>query len=623
MNIKSFLISNSLGETVSAMALKKMNDDLKKRLLDLCMDVAGSREIVAACMYGPRVQGYGDEGSYIEVLLVLKSSRHIFRCHLKRVTADGEVFILVVDQGFFEKDVESEWLGGLVVDNILTPYEPLVNGEYLQREEIEVKRRIILEIVSNLVLEYPEMSSEILLKPEYFLYEAMRRRALLFPLITYKFLNVLRDDLRERNLKLMLNGFRKALETLVGEGVLEHSDGFFKISREYIRTLKRRKILFVNIFGSIRRRIIRYIFTAFPKIRRSLMMEKELYIGLLREARNLSAPTIGGLTRLSEPFLALSPPVPSLEEDMIDEYLERYISEAPLEKLEDPEKYIFISTPLGLVSLSDRITVEDFLRRVIPSDEPYSALFRKLGGILNSVYVLDIRRGGREERIVVKVFKDWYGLKWFPLILWALGTKGFSMLGRSRLEREYAINRFLSANGIYVPNILYVSPKERMIFEEFVEGPNLTEVVRNIVLSKGSALDLMDLLRRVGAELAKVHGLGVALGDCKPENVLVAPGGRICFVDLEQASKGGDQAWDIAEFLYYTGHYVPLFLVDVVKEMSRCFLEGYLEGGGKLENIRRARSIRYMKVFSFFTPLNIILAIREVCGEILNTWSSL
>jgi len=48
-----------------------------------------------------------------------------------------------------------------------------------------------------------------------------------------------------------------------------------------------------------------------------------------------------------------------------------------------------------------------------------------------------------------------------------------------------------------------------------------------------------------------------------------------------------------------------------------------VEGGGKLENIRRARSIRYMKVFSFFTPLNIILAIREVCGEILNTWSSI
>lgn len=605
------------------MTIELLDDGLKKRLLNVCMEVARSREIVAACLYGPRILGYGGEKSAIEALLVLKSSRPIFGCHLKPIDSgdEGNVLVLVVDQAFFERDIEGEWLGGLIVDNLITPYEPLINPEYLRREEVKAKKRIILEMVNNLVLEYPEMSSEILIMPEYFLYEAMRRKAILFPLMTYRFLNILRDDLRDKNLKLMMDGFMKALESLIDEGVLERSGRFLTITKSYIRTFKRRRILLINLLESIRRRIIRYIFAVFPKIMRSLIVEKELYTGLQRGIKDLSTPKLWSLTGFSEPSLITSPSVSPPEEAVVDEYLRSSIFEAPLEKLEDPEKYIFISTPLGLVSLSDRITVEDFLRRVVPSDEPSAVLFRKIGGVLNSVYVLDIRRREREERIVVKVFKDWYGLKWFPLALWALGTKGFSVLGRSRLEREYAINRYLSANGVYVPKILYASPKERMIFEEFVEGISLTDVVRNIVLSKGLAPSFMDLVRRAGAELAKVHNLGVALGDCKPENLLVASNGRICFVDLEQASKGGDQSWDIAEFLYYAGHYVPPFLVDVVKQISRRFIEGYLDGGGNPENVRKARSIRYMKVFSFFTPPNIVLAIREVCEETLNTRS--
>ncbi|HIE18231.1 TPA: hypothetical protein EYP75_00750 [Candidatus Bathyarchaeota archaeon] len=117
--------------------------------------------------------------------------------------------------------------------------------------------------------------------------------------------------------------------------------------------------------------------------------------------------------------------------------------------------------------------------------------------------------------------------------------------------------------------------------------------------------------------MAKVHNLNVSLGDCKPENMKLTRDGRICFLDLEQAERGGDQAWDIAEFLYYSGHYAYMSPIKVPKKITENFVNGYLEGGGNTENIRKVKSPRYIKVFSFFTPPHILYVIANTCGKSL------
>jgi len=184
------------------------------------------------------------------------------------------------------------------------------------------------------------------------------------------------------------------------------------------------------------------------------------------------------------------------------------------------------------------------------------------------------------------------------------------VLGISRLEREYAINRFLSSQGIRVPEIFYVNPRERLIFEEFVEGKNVIEVIKEMAADKIKAEFSLRTIREVGSEIAEIHKLGVALGDCKPENIVITPRGEICFLDLEQASKDGDKAWDIAEFLYYAGHYLPLMSPPkTAKDLTKEFIEGYLKAGGDLENVIKAGSTKYIKVFSFFTPPHIIFTI--------------
>ncbi len=189
-------------------------------------------------------------------------------------------------------------------------------------------------------------------------------------------------------------------------------------------------------------------------------------------------------------------------------------------------------------------------------------------------------------------------------------------MGQSRLEREYALSQFLNSQDWPVPRVLYISPKERLIFKEFVEGEDFSKIIQRLLTSKEMTTEEVALIRMVGRRIAEAHKLGVALGDCKPENVIITSDGAPYFVDLEQASRDGNQAWDIAEFLYYSGHYVsPIAPADAAELVAKEFIKGYLEAEGKKETIKKAGSARYTKVFSIFTPPHVILAISNLCKK--------
>jgi len=220
--------------------------------------------------------------------------------------------------------------------------------------------------------------------------------------------------------------------------------------------------------------------------------------------------------------------------------------------------------------------------------------------------------------VVVKRFRDWSNFKWFPLTLWSVGPRTFAVLGSSRLERECAINRLLHSEGFAVPELLYVSPNERLVFMEYVLGENLSNMVRKIVGSKndGELKKEIDLIAKVGNLLAKVHALGVSLGDTKPENILVNKNGEIYLTDLEQAGRNGDKAWDVAEFLYYSGHYVSPF-VDArrVEPIAKAFIRGYVKAGGNIKMVRSAANAKYTKVFSMFTFPRVMLILSNACRK--------
>jgi tRNA A-37 threonylcarbamoyl transferase component Bud32 len=126
----------------------------------------------------------------------------------------------------------------------------------------------------------------------------------------------------------------------------------------------------------------------------------------------------------------------------------------------------------------------------------------------------------------------------------------------------------------------------------------------------------LEIISRVGEKFAEVHTLGIVLGDTKPENILIKENGEICILDFEQASRRGDKAWDIAEFLYYAGHYIsPLVGTSRAELVTKAFIEGYLRGGGDVKVVRKAGNPRYTKVFSIFAFPHIILAISSLCKK--------
>lgn len=554
-------------------------EDFEEKVLDICKRIAGAREIVAACFYGSWVYAPARYIGDVNVLLVLSGLRLGLKGFQKPLN-ETNVVVLAVDKGAFERDVEQGWLGEFVADKITVPYQPFVNEEYLWQREVQTKKRIIQELLENMVLEFPELSHEFLIKAEYFMYKAMKQRARLFPPIIYSYLNMLSDDVRTKNIESIMRGYLQALKELAGEGKTTFSNEHIKITPTFIKTIKKQKLRIPPLLKSIQKAALTHLVSFFPKMTASLTSEEETFMKTYREVK---------MEELSS-------------------------------QLEEPEKYVLMPTPFGPVALSDETTIEDFVRKTLPGGEVLDMEIEKIGGVLNDVYQIRLRKDKEEQKIVVKKFRDWHGFKWFPLALWAIGTKAFAVLGRSRLEREYAINQFLSNKGFHVPKVLYVSPQEGLIFKEFIEGENLVHVIKRIVSSKSKATTDIALVKEVGKKIAEAHGLGVAFGDCKPENILVTKEGNPYFVDLEQATRDGNQAWDVAEFLYYSGHYVfSLSSTDVVEFMARKFIEGYLEGGGKKETVRSAWSPRYSKVFSVFTPPHIILAISNICRKINDT----
>lgn len=551
----------------------QLTERLKENVLKICNGIAGSRQINAVCLFGPWVCGYADEKTDLNVLLVL--DRFTLRLSTYHETVDGVNFsVLTVNRLDFERDVRRGLLGEFFAEKITFPYEALVNRDYLWLNELKIKKRTILELIENLILEFPESSHEFLIRKEYFMYEVMMRRSKLFPPQTYSFLNMLKSPLGRKNIESIMNGYLRAIEELENENVLFRSDGYLKITQTYIATSKKRKLRLYPFLKSLQMMALAPLLNVFSESTSSIIQEQRLFI------KNHQKTSTNRL----------------------------------ISRMVDPNKFVLLPTPLGPVSLSDKSDITDVAKKILPDGKFSDMKVKSIGGVLNEVYVLTLTKNDEEQKFVVKQFLDWSNLKWLSLTLWAFGTTSFSVLGRSRLEKEYAINKFLRRNGFPVPKIFYISHQKRLIFQEFIEGEGLVEIIRRILLSNKTEADLA-LVKEVGRKIAEAHSLGVSLGDCKPENFIVTKCGLV-LLDLEQATRNGNQSWDVAEFLYYSGHYSPpIASAYAATIVAKEFIEGYLEAGGKKETVKKAASARYTKVFSIFTPPHVLLAISNICQK--------
>jgi len=526
-------------------------------------EISPSSKLVALCEYGPSV--YGRSGSWrgLDLMAICEEYPEGVRSH-RRFIGKNEGRYLIVDRELFESDVSNGALGDFLTDKLLYPYLPLHNPEYLNQHALRFHARLIREEVRNLVFEYGEMSRELVAKPEFYPLSRMRMRARIFTPSLNDYTKLLDQKVRERNLNTLGESFLKAAVTL-GTEVVEVDGNDITIPDSLVDRLLKNKgpQQVVNILQQSQRAVNSYLTRGRAVFLNLDLMARELYSSF----------------RLQ---------------------IEQVTEERP----EDPKNFLFVRTTRGLVSVNKRTPLEEVIAEIRPG---HGVTVVPLAGVLNEVFLIT----SGKERLVAKKFTDWHDFKWFTLNLVSFGSKFFSVSGKVRMTNEYGINRYLARKHLSVPEMIHISLNERILIENYVPGKPMDKLVAEMVNQQTLSPSQLRIAEQLGATLSRIHQVGVSVGDAKPEN-FVAKDDEIYTLDLEQGGKRGDYAWDVAELLYYSGHYsrnpIP---TRGLMELMEGFIKGYSKHGA-ISELRKAAGVKYLKVFSIWTPAPVLLEIARI-----------
>lgn len=513
----------------------------------------------------------------MELLVVIRDFQPRLMSYI-RVVAEKTFLVFAVDEWIFERDVDRGFLGEAIAGKLVVPHNALLGESYLHQKEVALKKRLVLESLENLVFSFPELANTMQIQPQYFLYEVLLNRIRVFPLLAYDMSNLM--ECLQQDEPQALEGYNEALSQLAAEEKIKVSNDYVTIPKKFIGKCQDPKIKIINLSKNAPRTLFTSFFGVFPQLMSIVSQNTEAF--LRTQKLNWRQPVV------------------------------------PTCMFIDPQKYVFFPTAQGLVSLADKVDVKSFAQKMLSAGRGEDIEVEPFGGVLNDVYLIKAHADGGETKVLAKRFKDWSGFKWFPLTLWSFGARSFAVSGQARLAKECATSEFLRNEGFNVPKVLHVSNAERLIFMEFIEGESLSLAIKRIAVAASGENTDADLakVRKAGEILAQVHSRNMSLGDTKPENMLVKPDGTIFLIDFEQATRDGDKAWDVAVFLYFSGHYIQPFEGNIKAEaIAKAFIDGYLRGGGDAGDVRKAGLSKYTRVFSVFTMPATIMAISNVCKK--------
>jgi len=151
-------------------AKKIQNDELTTQILEFCRHVAWKSKIVAVA----EVDNYSlkdpNERTILEVMLVIHDFQPRLMSYLKSIK-NKTVFVFAVDQWIFERDIDRGMLGEAIASKLVFPYHPLLGESYLREREGVLKQRLVLELLENIIINFPELAHRIQILPQYFMYE--------------------------------------------------------------------------------------------------------------------------------------------------------------------------------------------------------------------------------------------------------------------------------------------------------------------------------------------------------------------------------------------------------------------------------------------------------------------
>ncbi len=511
--------------------------------------------------YGSKVAGYSRPESDYDMIVACKRFREGIR--YRYVDEPVAASALIVDEGLLLQDAQSSYLGEFVIGRLLNVYDAISNSALFTEVELEFKRRVLIEALLELSADYGEFCRHIEVPYDYFLFEKLSKRASMYPPALYSYVQTYSCPLGAENRQISTAGFASAAEGLARRGVLAAAPSGVRMVPERMRG------------------------DAFTKVESMFSLT----------ARGLTQYVVHGYA------------------GRVGFSVFRKEAESKLKRVRDaPRRLPEIERPRSLLKLEEGVMIPDAsllekeLGHVLGFTR-YSTREHEIGDPYSTARVLTFSDGPREASVVVKSYSDVRSLKWALLSIWAAAANKFSMAPMARLDREYSMTGTLKRVGVLVPSILAAAPAERILVKEFINGPTLASMIDSVL--KGTT-DGIGEVSAYASLMARVHGAGVALGDAKASNVVVSQRG-LYLTDLEQSVEGGDQPWDLAEFLYYTAKLSTH--EEAMKRVAASFLAAYSSAGGDKGTISRARTAKYYRPFQPFVTPGMAHMLQDAMGE--------
>ncbi|MEM2154242.1 MAG: hypothetical protein QXY76_04960 [Nitrososphaeria archaeon] len=541
-----------------------IEDDVRNSILKIVFNEYGRDNVLAACIYGSHVAGYARPDSDYDVIVVLRN--YAAKIGYKYIREPILASILAVEKRILYDDAKKSSLGEFVVGRFLNIYEPLVGKDLLEEVEIEYKKRVILEILSEFNGKFQPLMNVIRFPLRYFLFEKLRRRMQFYPPAVYSYTKTYGGALREKNIEFSLEGFRRAALQLVKEKCcIAFKDDSVWISDP----------------------------NSFNRISKIKAIVEETKRDITSYATHIYCGRVGVSIILEE----------------LKSKIERQGKVELLNDLKCPSKYL--NVPEGIVIVNEK----DWIKRMVECLElgdDYSYRVEKIGGYGIDKIVSVARKyvfmsNGKVFNVVVKRFRDPRNIKWAVLALATLADIRFEVLPLKRMANEYTNNLEFKRFGFNVPKIHAVDLDRIQLITEYIEGENVSTLLKN---------GEFEVLEKVGEEIGRLHSKGYALGDAKPDNMIVSKDDKIFFTDLEQAKVGGEIVWDIAEFINYSLAFS--FDAENAWKIANIFSKGYLKYG-RAEDLRKVGDKKYSLIFKpFITPQvskSILLGIEEAIND--------
>ncbi|HYB04498.1 MAG TPA: hypothetical protein VED17_08550 [Nitrososphaerales archaeon] len=524
------------------------------------------RELVAMCVYGSQVAGYAGKDSDYDVILVLKPFTQRIKYYY--LNGDADCSALVVDPKGIENDCKKSTFGEFVSGRLLNAYHAIHGASFLKENEVNYKKRIILEGLSDVAVDYMQFTSEINFPLSYFLFEKLKKRAAIYPPVVYSYSKTYGDDLLASNLEASMDGFRKAARELQTEGIVT-----FDEKTDLLHMVPWKRGFHAGVPGRIEAA--------------ASYTSKSLRQYAVHGYAGRVSPNVVG-----------------------HEVISKISRSRTSRKLPDRIKFPRNSWTItgGKLFVASQDWFKDLIKYLGMDERSCEVTKNSLGEIYTTAgfYTLRNPAKGNEISIAVKRFKDIRGMKWGVLNLWSLKNADFTVNPTERLYREFHAFREFRRFGLATPDVIAVFFPQKLMVTRFIKGRNLSEVEASYLDEESEELSPVISF---ATDLAIMHNHGYCMGDTKPSNAIYSDeDSRVYFTDLEQSHPDGNKTWDLAEFIYYSVRFT--LKEERARKLISAFAQGYLQKTEDSKVLEQAAALRYRAPFQAFIAPNVLSAVR-------------